>query len=111
MEYDKIIIDMLNRICTLEEKVENLINCKEISITKIGKNDIVQYIAELKEKSKKAGLVEIELVANDIHKQLKLTSKMPSVCNAMRYSMKEGDEILFKTPSGNSSTFKVKYYL
>lgn len=112
MDYDKIIIDMLNRICILEEKIANMENNKkQEEATKIGTSEIKSYISDLKKDACENGRKDIELLANDIHKALKLKSSMPQVCNAMRQSMNEKDEIIFQTASGNSSTFKVKYCL
>lgn len=38
-------------------------------------------------------------------------SRMPQVCRIMYEKMKTGDEILHTTPSGSSSTIKIRYYL
>lgn len=111
MEYDKIIIDMLNRICVLEEQVRQLREAKTEAENKITTADIREYILSLQRNAFESGKQSLELVANDIHKALKLKSRMKMVCNAMRQVMKDGDIILHQTPSGDSSTLKIRYFL
>ena len=111
MEYEKIIVDMLNRICVLEEQVKNLIEAKGESEMKTTTADIRKYIIGVKQGAAADGEQSIELVANDIHKALKLKSRMKMVCNAMRQVMNDDDIILHQTPSGDSSTLKIKYFL
>lgn len=106
---EKIIIDMLNRICKLEEQVEQLLEEKENS--KMGTADVRNYIVELKNQHKINGDKFFCVTANEVHKALKLKNRMPIVCNAMKQTMEMGDEIIHQTASGYSSTFAVKYYL
>lgn len=107
MEYEKIILEMLNRICILEEDVKTLKNNTEFN--KVRTDDIVNFILELKKNAKERGKHYIELVANDLHKEFGLKNRMPIVCNAMRKAMQSGDEILHQTKSGYSSTLKIRY--
>ena len=110
MEYEKIILDLLIRVKTLEEKVEQLSNGqKEHSNKQPGTAEIKQYILELKQNAMKNGLSQIDLKANDIHKALELKSRMPAVCNAMKQCMKPGDTVLHETASGFSSTYEIRY--
>ena len=111
MDYDKIIIEMLNRICVLEEQVQKLSETKQENEQKITTADIRQYILDLQSEARDSGEQSLELVANDIHKALKLKSRMKMVCNAMRQVMQTEDVILHQTPSGDSSTLKIKYFL
>lgn len=74
-------------------------------------DDIRQYIEKLFPKAKMAGQDYIDLVSGDIHKQLGLKNRMPQVCGIMYKTMRPGDEILHTTPSGQSSTIKIRYYL
>ena len=76
---------------------------------RITTDDIRQHILELKKYAKDAGKSFIILKSGDIHKELKLKSAMPQVCNAMRQSMNDGDIVLHTTPSGNSSTIEIQY--
>ena len=50
------------------------------------------------------------LVSGDIHRELKLNNSMPSVCDSMYRLRGPMNEILHTTPSGKSSTIKIKYY-
>lgn len=52
----------------------------------------------------KRGLAYIDLTSGDIHKDLQLSNRMPSVCNAMLSIEDVEIEILNDTPSGKSST-------
>ena len=110
MEYEKIILDLLIRVKSLEEKVEQLFAVEEKNGRKqLGTAEIKQYILELKEKAAEKGLSEINLKANDIHKALGLKSRMPAVCNAMKQCMTPGDVVLHETASGFSSTYEIQY--
>ena len=111
MEYDKIIMDILNRICLLEEEVKNLKGEKNEMKKKIGTIDIKNYIDALKQEAKNNGIAYIELISNEVHKALNLQNRMPIVCNAMRQSMSDKDIILHQTASGQSSTLKIRYIL
>ena len=110
MEYEKIILDLLVRVKTLEEKVEELTNPKKESESKQpGTSEIRAYIIDQKCRALEKGLTYIVLKANDIHKAMKLKSRMPAVCNAMKQCMNPGDTILHETTSGFSSTYEIKY--
>lgn len=110
MEYEKIILDLLIRVKSLEEKVEQLSAAKDESTKKqLGTAEIKQYILELKERAARNGLPQIILKANDIHKALGLRSRMPAVCNAMKQCMNPGDIVVHETASGFSSTYEVQY--
>lgn len=115
MDYEKIIVELLSRIQTLEEQVEFLITEKEYSQkkeeTKMTTNDIRKYIKTLKENAKSTGKNTLTLTARDIHRELNLKSRYPMVCNAMRDCMNNNDTILFQPPKGNSSTLEIEYKL
>lgn len=72
---------------------------------------VCKYILRLKSEALTKGNNTIILRSGDIHKDLALVSRMPTVCGAMRKMMKEGDIILHQTPSGNSSTLLIQYHL
>lgn len=82
-----------------------------ISTEKTTTKDIYNHILNTFNIARQNGKKEVILVSGDIHRVLGLNSKMPSVCSAMYQAMSEGDEILATTPSGKSSTIKIKYYL
>ena len=72
---------------------------------------VCKYILSLKNEARMKGNNTIILRSGDIHKNLGLVSRMPTVCGAMRKMMNEGDIILHQTPSGNSSTLLIQYHL
>ncbi len=112
MDYEKIILELLSRIQVLEEKVDLLTKAKnEEEKAIITTNDICKYIKELKILAKEKGKSSLILISRDIHKQLKLKSRFPMVCNAMRQCMEENDIIIFQPPKGNSSTLEIEYKL
>ena len=111
MDYEKIIVEMLNRICLLEEQVKQLNESTSRAEVKMGTPEIKKYIFDLKVEAMNNGEKSLELVANNIHKALKLKNRMPMVCNAMRQAMNENDIILEQPASGYSSTLKIRYYL
>ncbi len=115
MDYEKIIIELLSRIQTLEEEVAVLKGQKTLKKEKAGEkmttNDIREYICELKRTAKANGKSVLVLRSGNIHKDLNLKDSMPQVCNAMRQTMNIGDTILHTTPSGNSSTIEIQYKL
>ncbi|MEK4517861.1 hypothetical protein NSS64_21435 [Paenibacillus sp. FSL H8-0122] len=74
-------------------------------------DEIRHYIFEATVGATKRGLAYIDLTSGDIHKDLQLSNRMPSVCNAMLSIEDVEIEILNDTPSGKSSTKKVRYWL
>lgn len=111
MDYEKVIVDLLNRICILEEKVQLLSERKKETEMKIGTADVKNYIMNLKQEAAARGEGFIELISNDIHNALKLKNRMPIVCNAMKQCMIKNDIIVHQTASGYSSTLTIKYFL
>ena len=123
MNYEKIIVELLSRIQTLEEKVDMLMNDKStgsVSVTheetvnnvvKVKTKDIRDFIEAQKIEAKNRGEEFIVLRASDLHRINRLKNAMPMVCNAMRQRMGENDIILHETPSGYSSSLEIKYFL
>lgn len=121
MNYDSIILELMSRIKDLEERVDILEGKKSVdgeqqesilqnnANSRITTSDIRRYIEELITIAGNSGDDSITLVANQIHKDLNLKSRFPMVCNAMRQCMRQGDEIIFESPSGYSSSLKIKY--
>ena len=64
-----------------------------------------------KQEEKAKGSLYVDLVSGDIHRQLGMKNRMPQVCNAMYQLMGAKDKVLKTTPSGYSSTIKIRYYL
>ena len=123
MNYEKIIVELLSRIQTLEEKVDFLMNEKPSSskpethdeivadVVKVKTKDIRDYIEVQKSEAKTVGKEFVVLKAGDLHRILRLRNSIPMVCNAMRQCMAEGDVVLHETPSGYSSTLEIKYHI
>ena len=114
MEYEKIILDLLMRVKTLEEKVELLSGEKNENNSnhkQAGTAEIKMYIMRLKEEAAQKGSAYITLKANDVHKAMGLRSRMPAVCNAMKQCMGSRDVVLHETASGFSSTYEIQYFL
>ncbi|OIQ10643.1 hypothetical protein MTCOM_05780 [Moorella thermoacetica] len=97
-------------------RIQRAVNC----VTKTGKNynserktadDIRKYIDKLLQEAKRRGEDYIDLVSGDIHKQLGMKNRMPQVCRIMYEKMQAGDKVIHTTPSGKSSTIKIRYYL
>ncbi|HHW03014.1 MAG TPA: hypothetical protein GXX35_09410 [Thermoanaerobacterales bacterium] len=74
-------------------------------------DDVRQYIEKLLQEAKIRGEDYIDLVSGDIHKQMGMKNRMPQVCRIMYEKMQAGDELIHTTPSGMSSTIKIRYYL
>ena len=113
MNYEKVILELLGRIQTLEEQVATLMS-KEESGKEEGKmttSDIREYILEQKRIAKESGKTELVLRSGDIHNDLELKQSHPPVCNAMRQCMQSEDVILYQPPKGNGTTLQIKYKL
>ena len=113
MNYEKIIVELLDRIKTLEEQMEMLLSDKEIieEDKKMTTSEIRRHIESLKANASKCGKSTLIITARDIHGELNLKSRYPMVCNAMRQCMNSSDVILFQPPKGNSSTLEIEYKL
>ena len=115
MNYEKVIVELLSRIQTLEEQMASLLSEKgkvaNKGETKMTTSEICKYIDTLKNNSKSKGNSVLILTAREIHNDLNLKNRYPIVCNAMRHCMRENDIILFQPPKGNSSTLKIEYRL
>ncbi|MBP5342776.1 hypothetical protein J6Y73_02490 [bacterium] len=132
MNYEKIILELLDRIKTLEEKVEKLEKGqslsdvdprdpaahqgrftnsqrfeRKVSLTQQARD----YIMAAKATAKEEGDESITLLCNDIQIDLGVTNRTPCICTAMYDCMEPGDEVISAPPSGKSTTVKVKYYL
>ena len=115
MNYDTIIVEMLSRIQALEEQVATLSKmqqCEDASQEKLKVTtaDIRDYIDKQISEAASRNEKSVTFKALNIHNALKLTSRYPMVCNAMRQCMKEGDQIIFETQSGYSSTLAIQYF-
>ncbi|MFB0920469.1 MAG: hypothetical protein QMB62_06255 [Oscillospiraceae bacterium] len=74
-------------------------------------SDIRSFIQNLLDQARLRGQSTCILVSGDIHREMELVNKMPSVCNAMYKLMRPDDMVLHTTPSGHSSTIKIEYHI
>lgn len=91
-------------------KAETAVHTKS-SEDKVGTADILHFILDTLSQHQQRGEQICTLVSGEIHKSMRLSNKMPSVCNAMYKAMEAGDVVLHTTPSGKSSTIKICYQL
>jgi len=83
----------------------------EKTISKKTALDVRKYIDELIQDAKTKGKEFLDLVSGDIHRKLNMKNRMPLVCKIMYEKMLPRDEVLHTTPSGMSSTIKIRYNL
>ena len=128
MDHERIILEMLERIKALEEKVgivygsESSEGSTNSGVTESAPTESISakqgltqtardYIDAQKLKAKSEGKDELILLCNDIQKALGVTQRPQSVCRAMYDRMRPGDEVISAPKSGFSTTVKVKYYI
>lgn len=73
--------------------------------------EIADFIKNILNEKKIEGLEYVDIVSGDIHKMMNLKSRMSMVCSAMYKLKGEKDIIKSTTPSGQSSTIKIRYFL
>lgn len=74
-------------------------------------DDIRKYIDELFQRAREQNKEYVDLLSGEIHRQLGMKNRMPGVCTIMFEKKMTGDEVLHTTPSGKSSTIKIRYYV
>jgi len=106
------------QVKAVEDKEKKLPKEKKVmSVTRTNaagrnqKQEVMDYIQELFKNERSLGKKTIVLVSGDIHKDMELNQRMPTVCDAMYALMKSGDIVLHTTPSGKSSTIEIEYQL
>lgn len=114
MPYEKTILDLVEKVAELEERIAALEGNKKL-VEKPARGThtdmIVTFIQRTIENAKEAGEHSVVLTSGEVQRAVGLKNRMPSVCNAMRKCMDDNSVILHETPSGNSSTFVVKWVL
>ena len=114
MKSKKKILNLEERISELEKRIENLE--KQLDVTPAVKpargtytEKVINYIQKSIADAKEQGLHSLTLTSGTIQKEVGLRNRLPLVCNAMRKCMNDKSEIIHETPSGQSSTFTVKW--
>lgn len=124
MNYDRVIVELLDRVAKLEDEVRKLKGEADATtvtlntdISKYGEKPksytqgVIEYLEALIKKAKEDGKEHLDVVSYDLQKAVGLKNRIPLICNAMRKVMREYEfEILADTPSQNSSTFKVRFF-
>jgi hypothetical protein len=83
---------------------------KEVSANKQpGVHEVAAYLKSKIETAGKSGEKSITLRSGEIHKELHLNSRMPTVCNAMYQLMKSGDMVIERPPKGRGSSLVITY--
>jgi len=74
--------------------------------------EVEQFISDKIEKARLAGDSSIIIKCGDIQKEVKGESMAAPICNAMRKLMNGiPHEVLYTSESGNSTGFKVEFFL
>jgi len=124
MNYDRVIVELLDRVAKLEDQVRKLKGETDTvtvtlntDISKYGEKTksytqgVIDYLEALIKKAKEDGKEHLDVVSYDLQKAVGLKNRIPLICNAMRKVMRDYEfEILADTPSQNSSTFKVRFF-
>lgn len=128
MNYDRIIIELLDRVSKLEQEVTLLKNQKTSHTEEPEINIVPDYydsgvrgetytdracavIERAIVKAKEAGKEYVDIVSNDLQHAIGLKNRIPLCCNAMRkVAEKYRTEVIRDTPSHNSSTYTIRYY-
>ena len=106
-EYKKIVA--LSRGEKAVEKKSEII--KQTSKKTVGVNDVVRYLKDKFEQAKKNNKEEIIIRSGEIHSELGLKDRMPTVCNAMYKLQTSKDEVVEKPNKGYGSRLVIKYLL
>ena len=128
MNYDRIIVELLNRVSILEEEVNKLknnklednnsSNNKEVSILDTFKDPnirptdrAVSYIKYKIETAKENNEEYVDIVALEVEHAIGTKMRSPLVCSAMRKDYGCEREVLVDTASHNSTTYTVRYFI
>ena len=130
MNYDRIILELLDRVSKLEDEVKKLkgenpkqemhdeskdeetewnacANRRE-TYTDKACNVIYKKIEEANSKDEEY----VDIVSNDLQHAIGLKNRIPLCCNAMRkVAQFYKTKVLVDTPSHNSSTYTIRYWV
>ena len=73
--------------------------------------EIREFIRERLEHLRKLGAESTVLLSGDIHREMGLSDRKPMVSKAMFQVKSLGDQVVHTTPSDQSSTIKIRYFL
>lgn len=74
-----------------------------------GIHEVAAYLKSRIETADKSGEKYITLRSGEIHKELRLSNRMPTVCDAMYQLMKPGDTVIERPPKGRGSRLVITY--
>lgn len=126
MNYDRIIIELLDRVSKLEEEVEKLKGgFKEPKLSQKEQTSVFQQTKSESYTERACGVIEkaievakvegkpfIDIVSLDVQHFVGGRDRSPSCCNAMRkVAKKYKHEVIKDTASHNSSTYTIRYFL
>ncbi|MZQ99523.1 MAG: hypothetical protein GT601_17790 [Acidaminobacter sp.] len=102
--------------CKTDHSYQNLnSNCFHFKSKKnnIGQTDQIRaYITEILNKAKEEGFESFDVQSGDIHREMGLLNRIPSVCAAMESLHNYSDyEVIYDTQSKRSSTRVFRYQL
>lgn len=125
MNYDRIILELLDRVKTLEEKV-NMLQGQSIQQNQpvlnetddtpapqeplVSTQQVLEFISKKKQEAQTIGLDTVTLKAGDIAKELGAVNRIVIIINAMKQAMGEFDRIISNV-NNNSILFEVCYNL
>ena len=77
---------------------------------------IRQKLENIFREGQSKGNASVTIVSRDLHDAIEFIpgthpNQMPSVCNVMNEFLQVSDDVLHETPSGRSSTLKIRYKL
>lgn len=125
MNYDRIILELLDRVKNLEKRVSMLQGqavqqrqpvfneTDDATILQeplVSTQQVLEYISKKKQESKTIGLDAVTLKAGDIAKELGAVNRIVIIINAMKQAMGEFDKIVSNI-NNNSIFFEVSYNL
>lgn len=85
--------------------------CEKKPSRQLGVDDVYDHLCNLLEKAKENDLEHLEVKAGNIHNELGLEHRMPTVCDAMYKLKKENDIIMYSPPKGKGSRLTIKFII
>ena len=127
MNYDRIILEMLERISKLEDEVRVLKGqnpSTDLHVDTLNQDvelgsrpesytdKACSIIENAIRKARQEGKEYVDVISNDLQHAVGLKNRIPLCCNAMRKVAEQyRTEVIKDTPSHNSSTYTIRYYL